>query len=101
MSDLPSDFKPAWDPKKHDAKIPHKPDVVTVKCPKCREEGYWVPLHNIDVTFQGPMTAVNLGKPQAFLCSHCNQVVGAAIMVNSARKSLGVATAQVPTKIRQ
>jgi len=93
--------QPAWDTKKHDAKVPHKPDIHQVRCMKCREEGYWVPLHNIQIITQGPTTQLALSKPEAFMCAHCNTVLGAGHMVNNARKSSGIALAPGSEKTTQ
>lgn len=72
MSD---DFKPNWDPNKHDSNIPKQEEVTVAKfaC-SCGCNGF-VPVYAAEVHIMGPRAMIQLVNPPHLKCVKCGNLL--------------------------
>ncbi len=84
------DVKFGWDPKKHDEKIPDKPQIFEIPCPDCEVKGFMVSLTKIVCQHVKSTDKTMVGlQPSGFvLCTKCSEVFNMEKIANAAREGL-------------
>ena len=98
MTGLPKDFKPNWDPKKHDKNLAPDVKVLKIACPHCGESSAISKLHDIIClhdTAAGKMN-VTLQESGFVICAKCSNVSHMKGITDAVREKLSQQATQGP-----